>query len=85
MTGQVERRKSVRHRVLKPGRIVFNDGRSTIDCLVRSRSPEGARLKVTSILGIPDQFELAIMSDAPRPCNVVWKSATELGVSFMIA
>jgi hypothetical protein len=71
--------------VLKSGRIVFNDGRSTIDCLVRSRSPEGARLKVTSILGIPDQFELVVMNDPTRICSVVWRSATEIGVAFAIA
>jgi hypothetical protein len=82
MADQIERRKSARHRVLKSGRIVFNEGRSTIDCMVRSESLEGARLKVATILGISDQFELSIMSAPPKACRIIWRSAVEIGIAY---
>ena len=51
-----EQRNDQRHRTLKPGLIVFNDGYSTIECMVRNLSEGGAQLKVESLIGIPDTF-----------------------------
>ena len=66
----------------KGGRIVFNAGRSTIDCTVRNLSPRGAKLQVTSVIGIPDTFDLLLDGHARQPCRVAWRSLKELGVSF---
>jgi hypothetical protein len=78
-----ETRSAQRQRVLKGGRIVFNNGRSTIDCTVRNMSTEGAKLAVVSVVGIPQTFSLVIWSEAPRPCRVVWRGADALGVDFV--
>jgi hypothetical protein len=76
-------RSSQRRRMLKQARISFNDGRSTIDCTLRNISDTGALLKVTSSLGVPDQFELILLTeDRAIPCSVVRRRAEELGVAF---
>ena len=78
-----ERRKAARHRTLKAGTIAFNRA-GGIDCRVRNLSPLGACVEVTSQIGIPDEFMLAIESDRfSQPCRVVWRKATRIGVSFV--
>lgn len=79
----MDKRASPRHRTLKGAHIVFNNGASTIDCIVRDLSETGARLKVTTVLGIPDLFDLLIEGEGiPRPCRVARRSNSEIGVSF---
>jgi hypothetical protein len=79
-----EKRTAPRQRVLKGGRIVFNSGRSTIDCTVRNLSPGGAKLGVASVVGIPDRFSLLLTgNEAPRACRVTWRRANDLGVAFV--
>lgn len=77
-----ERRGAQRHRTLKGGLIHFNDGRSTVTCLVRNLSEHGALLKVESIIGIPDQIILGLEHGARMPAKVVWRRANELGITF---
>ena len=77
-----ERRGTIRHRTLKGGRVVTNAGHSTYDCTVRNLSDAGARLRVTSIVGIPDDFELAMDDGRKFTCHVAWRSETDLGVQF---
>lgn len=77
-----ERRKIVRHRTLKAGSISFNRA-GGIDCRVRNLSPAGACLEVASQLGIPEDFVLVVESDhLQKPCHVIWRTATRLGVEF---
>lgn len=77
-----ESRATQRRRMLKGGTIVLNEGNSTIDCTVRNLSETGARLKVASIIGIPDNFRLIISGEQSFSCAVVWKREAELGVRF---
>lgn len=77
-----EHRAASRHRVLKGGRIVINDGFSAYKCMVRNLSETGARLKVESIVGIPDSFQLVMDDGRKYACTTVWKTAVELGVKF---
>ncbi len=77
-----DNRQAARHRTLKGGRIVFNGGRSTIDCTVRNLASRGAKLQVSSVVGIPDTFDLLLEGHAREPCRVVWRSLKELGVEF---
>jgi hypothetical protein len=77
-----EHRSAQRQRTLKGGRIVINDGFSTFDCTVRNFSESGARLKVASILGIPDSFDLLMDDGRKFACSVAWKTEFEIGVKF---
>lgn len=78
-----ERRAAPRQRTLKGGRIVINNGSSTFDCTIRNLSEIGARLRVTSIIGIPDTFHLAMDDGRQFDCAVAWRTETELGVKFI--
>jgi hypothetical protein len=78
-----DKRSSMRRRMLKAGRITFNGRGSTIDCLLRNISATGALLKVTTPLGIPDQFDLVLVeSEQSFPCRVVRRGPQEIGVIF---
>jgi hypothetical protein len=82
MQSREERRNAVRHRTLKAGSISFNRS-AGIDCRVRNLSPVGACLEVASQLGIPEDFVLVVESDhLHKPCHVIWRTATRLGVEF---
>jgi len=77
-----ERRASHRHRTLKGGKIVLNDGFSTFDCTVRNLSDAGAKLIVAGIIGIPQRFQLALADGRRFDCEMIWHSAGEIGVRF---
>lgn len=71
-----------RRRTLRGARIAFNGGRSTINATVRNLSAKGAKLEVSSVVGIPDTFDLLVDGTAPQPCRVAWRTLKELGVEF---
>jgi hypothetical protein len=76
-------RTSERHRQLKGALIVFNNGRSTINGVLRNLSDTGALIQVPSTIGVPEVFELRISGAERRLCRVVRRSDTEIGVSFV--
>ena len=75
-------RSAQRHRTLKGARIVFNDGRSAFDCQVRNLSDTGARLRVTSVIGVPDHFDLVFDDGQQFAAEIAWRKETEIGVQF---
>ena len=79
-----EQRHNQRHRTLKAGMISFHHQWASIDCVVRNWSETGAGLTIANQTRIPENFDLAIPKDAvKRPCRVVWRSVTRIGVSFL--
>lgn len=79
-----ERRQQHRDRTLLGGKIVFNDRRSVIDCVVRNLSDGGACLQVNNTTGLPIAFDLRMDGDSEtRACRVVWMSETRAGVEFV--
>jgi hypothetical protein len=81
--GGPDKRRERRMRVLKSARIVFNGGYSAYDCRVKNLSERGALLQMPSLLGIPTHFEIDIdKSNKLRPCTVMWRSDTMMGVAF---
>ena len=78
-----ERRATQRGRTLLGGKVIFNGGRSTIDCVVRNMSEDGACVQVESPVGIPDQILLTITGESePRNCAVAWQSSNRIGLTF---
>jgi hypothetical protein len=81
-----ERRRELRQRALRSGRIVFNSRRSVIDCVVRNLSDGGACLQVNGVGGIPVTFDLMVDGFEPDfACQMIWASETRIGVEFSIA
>lgn len=76
-----ENRRASRQRILKAGKIEF--GLPAIDCIIRNISETGAALEVESPVGIPDRFDLVLVSDGVRkPASVVWRKPNRIGVRF---
>ncbi len=79
----LEKVSEVRGRTLLAGKIVYDFGQSTIDCVVRRISDRGATVTIESSLGIPEHCHLLIAHDGPpRSCKRVWQSGRELGLEF---
>src|SRR5688500_1826579 len=78
-----ERRLTPRGRTFLGGKIIFNSGRSAIDCTVRNLSDDGACLEVANVAGIPKEFYLRISGETElRTCTFAWASGNRIGISF---
>jgi diguanylate cyclase (GGDEF)-like protein len=74
----------LRRRVLKSGRIIINDRRSTIDCTIRSIGPDGAGIAVSDATLIPPRFLLSIDADGfETECRIVSQNKKVLEISFI--
>jgi hypothetical protein len=79
-----EARIAPRRRMLKSGKIAYNDRHVTIPCTVRDISATGARLRVEGSVTAPDTFELLIQLDGLEAnCQVVWRRDCDVGVKFL--
>jgi len=85
MNMRLNRRLSPRRNAVIGAEIVFDGGRSTKACVIRNISDGGAKLEVTSVIGIPNNFNLIIPAHRPHACRVVWRALKELGVAFEVA
>jgi len=77
-----ERRTSLRKRVIQSGTILTPDGNSVFNCIVRNRNADGASLEIPNTIGLPATFKLAIGTEQPRACRVVWRRLNRIGVQF---
>ena len=72
-----------RGRTFLAGKVIFNVGQSTIDCVVRRITDDGATIELESWLGVPQHFQLSIPSEgALLSCKLVWQSEKQIGVTF---
>ncbi|WP_093570205.1 PilZ domain-containing protein [Methylobacterium sp. 174MFSha1.1] len=78
-----ELRRETRLRTFLKGRIVFNNGNSTMDCLIRDLSASGARLMLSQTATLPDGFDLIIPAkDRTHRATLRWRKADSIGVTF---
>jgi len=78
-----ERRTASRKRSFLRGTVYFNGRLSSIDCVIRDFSDEGARLEFASVVTLPDNFELYIPTrDQTLDAHVRWRNDTEVGITF---
>jgi PilZ domain len=77
-----ENRGASRRNIRRAGRISFA-GESK-SCTVRNISATGAAIEVANLHETPDTFTLIMeMESAARPCTVVWRKETQMGVRFI--
>jgi hypothetical protein len=77
------KRETTRRRVLLAGKVVLPGG-GVIDCTLRDRSEGGARIKVQSVIGIPDEFRLLVEPTGELvQAKVAWRSPNEIGVRIL--
>jgi hypothetical protein len=78
-----ERRTSRRQKSFLRGCIYFNQRRSTMDCLIRDFSDEGARIIISDTVNVPDVVELHIPhKEQTLRAHVKWRHGDELGLAF---
>jgi PilZ domain len=75
-----------RLRTLLGATITFNQGGSTVDCLIRDISESGARLAVPEQVTLPAAFELIIPHRKQRwQVQMLWRRSDVVGVQFCAA
>ena len=81
-----ERRQDIRRKTFLRGRILFNAGRSAVDCLIRDISATGARLIFSDAVSVPDLVELYIpQKEQTLMARVEWRHGDEVGIAFVNA
>jgi hypothetical protein len=81
--GDDERRREPRRRVLLGGRLSFNSGFGVIECVVRDRSGDGAKLAFGDAAGVPPVFDLQISTTGEtRTATVRWRRGDQVGVAL---
>ncbi len=79
----IERRQHKRFRTLEFGKATPLRNDSSIDCIVRNLSFEGACLQFDDTSGLPEEFHLKIpIENLKLVCRVIWRSQDRVGVAF---
>ena len=80
---RLEKRLSPRRNTMMIATIVYDGGRSRVDCVIRNLSDGGAKLEVPTVRNIPATFDLLVPRHRPQRCRVAWRALKELGVQFI--
>ena len=79
-----EHRREIRQRTFLKGRILFNKGASSMDCLVRDMSASGARLALSETTTLPESFDLYIpQKEKTYRSTLAWRRADGVGITFL--
>lgn len=79
-----ERRRTLRGRTFFGGEIAFNRRSSTINCLVRNLTVDGALLVFENTAVVPDKFDLTIeRKERSFRARMVWRRNNDAGVAFV--
>ena len=80
----VDKRSELRQRVFLRGKILFNNGASSIDCLVRDISRVGARLALSETTSLPEVFDIHVaQKDHTYRARLRWRREDGAGVTFL--
>jgi PilZ domain len=78
-----DKRISPRLRSFLKGRVVFNGGQNSLDCLIRDMSSTGARLELSASVTLPDRFDLYLPHrDETCRAHLQWRRGGHIGVAF---
>ena len=73
-----------RRRVLKAGRLVFNDRNSVIDCTVRALWAQGAEVQIATASDLPEHLTLELISSGNIwPARIVQRRPSSLELAFV--
>jgi PilZ domain len=79
----LERRQHPRNRVYYGGLIAFNARNSTLDCIVRNFSPNGAKIELENSAILPDRVEFDVVRRG-LSClaRLAWRDRNAAGLMF---
>ena len=75
-----ESRRDQRVSVLKAGKVVFDN--VLFDCMVLDISPNGARVRFSIPIALPESLVLRIRGGPSYPATRRWSRGTEVGLEF---
>jgi hypothetical protein len=79
----LERRQHPRQRVYYGGAVAFNAGRSTLDCIVRNFSPQGAKIEFENSAILPDSIEFEVVRKGLScAARLAWRDHNTAGLLF---
>ena len=83
VTHSPERRKEARHRVLKGGKVFYNNYAISFDCTIRNESPDGMQIRMDPTLAVPSHISLLNRKDGTMAdAKIVWQRAGVMGLKF---
>ena len=78
-----DRRSEDRHRVLKGGKVFFNNYAISADCMIRNESDHGMQIKMDPHISLPENISLLNRKDGTlAEARVIWKQAGSIGLQF---
>lgn len=78
-----DKRLTPRLRSFLKGRVLFNGGQNSLDCLIRDISSTGARLELSASVTLPDRFDLYLPHrEETSKVHIQWRRGSQLGVAF---
>ena len=80
---EAERRIAARTRILRNAEIILHDRGTLLHCTLLDLNKCGARISLGSTYRISEAFELTFdNARTRRKCRVMWRTDTQLGVTF---
>jgi|SRR4051812_33194400 len=77
------RRDKPRLRSFMAATVLYNNGQSTLDCVIRNFSEDGAKLALPAEVALPDRFDLAVpQRNKTYRATMAWRRGGEVGVSL---
>jgi hypothetical protein len=78
-----DKRSTPRQRSFLKGRVLFNGGQTSLECLIRDISSSGARLELSASVTLPDRFDLYLPHrDETCKVQIQWRRDNQLGIAF---
>ena len=75
--------RPMRRRVFNGAKVIFHNGASVIDCIVRDMSEHGAKIRMSRPTVLPGTIELLInRNNSVVPARVCWNKGTDAGLAF---
>jgi hypothetical protein len=76
-------RSAERVRSFLRAQIIFNNRMSTIDCIIKNISPNGARIALSDTMALPTEFDIYIpQKGRGHHARLIWRDKESIGVEF---
>ena len=78
----IDKRRTHRQRTLREAKAILSE-RTSIDCVMRDVTDEGAHLVFGDGFALPSEFRvLIVMKNVTVPARVLWQRGRDVGVAF---
>ena len=82
-TADEDRRTSPRRRLIRRGKIIFQNRNCIMGCVILDISEGGARIQPLDTAYLPEEFTLRVRDGEVRSCELIWRNGDVVGVRFL--